>query len=275
MDMLLVAIVAMVLFVVARSFMQYEQDNLKENQSNSDKSSEVSQDKIQKDSVVENKQKSTIDASDVNNMQLEVGLVIALMARIAKSDGHVSMLEQELINFCFKDFSEPFENPEQIQEILKKIFNDEQNKDDGIDKLALQFYSINKHSYTKRMKVLQHLVNLAYVDRVLSSSEEKMLKEISDLFKINKEDFEHTIKTFHDFYLKNLDVLDIKEAYSILESNENNTMEEIKTMYRAMVKKYHPDLLHSRGFEDDYVQDCTRKLQQINQAYDCIKKHRK
>ena len=277
MDILLLAIIALVVFVVARSFTQYE----KTNQSSQNQSSTSEQSQTAQNSQAEQgakMQRKPEPQEDPQTMQIEVGIVIALMARLSKADGKICMLEEELVQFCFKDFSQPFENPAQIETILRQIFEDERHsEEDNLDDLATQFYQLNRYAYTKRVKVLQHLVNLAFIDKVLSSSEEAILEKVATLFKISKDDFEQLLGSFSKYYSKhsNDEISDINLAYELLDSKPSDTIDQVKAKYRALVKKYHPDLLHSKGFEDDYVQDCTRKLQNINTAFELIKAHRK
>lgn len=55
----------------------------------------------------------------------------------------------------------------------------------------------------------------------------------------------------------------ITDPYAVLGVSKNATSEEIKKAYRAMAKKYHPDL-----HPDD--PKATEKMNEINQAYDMI-----
>ncbi len=56
------------------------------------------------------------------------------------------------------------------------------------------------------------------------------------------------------------------DPYKVLEISPNATQEEIKTAYRNLVKKYHPD-----KYADNPLGDLAEeKMQQINQAYDML-----
>ena len=55
----------------------------------------------------------------------EAGLLIALMAKVAKADGNVCELEAELLSNIFTDISLVFENDKEIRNELKKIYNKE------------------------------------------------------------------------------------------------------------------------------------------------------
>ena len=62
-----------------------------------------------------------------------------------------------------------------------------------------------------------------------------------------------------------------KDPYEVLGVSQNATFNEIKKKYRELVKKYHPDILMGQGADDKIVQDGTRKLQEINAAYEKLK----
>ena len=55
-----------------------------------------------------------------------------------------------------------------------------------------------------------------------------------------------------------------KDPYSVLGVSRSATDEEVKTAYRQLAKKYHPDL-HP---EDP---SCAQKMNEINAAYDAIR----
>ena len=59
-------------------------------------------------------------------------------------------------------------------------------------------------------------------------------------------------------------------AYDILGCTPSDSDETVKYQYRRLVKRYHPDLVSS----EQSVEDAKQKIQQINNAYDTVKKLR-
>jgi DnaJ-class molecular chaperone len=70
-------------------------------------------------------------------------------------------------------------------------------------------------------------------------------------------------------YLK--EVTTVKDPYSILGVGRDATDEEVKSAYRELARKYHPD----NYSEDNPLKDlASEKMQEINAAYDEIQKER-
>ena len=61
------------------------------------------------------------------------------------------------------------------------------------------------------------------------------------------------------------------DPYGVLGVSKNASFDEIKKKYRELVKKYHPDILMGKGADDEIVQEGTKKLQEINKAYEILK----
>jgi DnaJ like chaperone protein len=66
----------------------------------------------------------------------------------------------------------------------------------------------------------------------------------------------------------------IQEAYKLLELAQDASNDDVKKAYRAKVRQFHPDIIKSQGASEEYLKEATIKVQEINAAYEMIKKSR-
>ncbi len=214
---------------------------------------------------------------DGNLMNHEAGLLVALMAKVAKADGSVCELEAQMLKHTFSDISRHFENAEEVREKLKDIYKKEKESFDNTIDLCEKLYKITKNDYQKRLKIIEYLLNLAFIDKEFSQTELMITEDISNALKIKRVDFENLVNTFENFYReqKNSQAISIEKAYEILESKSSDDDASLKKNYRILVKKHHPDIVSGQGASQSIIDEATRKLQEINEAYELIKKERK
>ncbi len=206
----------------------------------------------------------------------EAGLLIALMAKVSKADGKVCELEAELLKHTFNDISSHFENSSQIREKLKDIYNKEKESFDNTIVICEKLLKITKSDYVKRLKIMEYLINLAFIDKDFSKTEFMITEDISNALKIKRADFEKIINAFEMFYKNQADnkAVTLEDAYETLGVNSSDDMSAIKKKYRVLVKKHHPDIVTGQGASKSIIEEATKKLQEVNEAYELIKKNK-
>lgn len=206
----------------------------------------------------------------------EAGLLIALMAKVAKADGVVSELEAELIKHTLDDISRVFENNTQIREQLKQIYKDEKDDFSNTLIIAQKYQNLTKFSYEKRLGLMEYLLNLAFIDGDYSEHERMITEDIAKALHVKPNDLAQMVSRFNDYYTKkqSQSKMNLKEAYSILGANESDDFALIKKKYRNLVKQNHPDILMGQGKSQDIINQATAKLQKINEAYEMIKEQK-
>ena len=206
----------------------------------------------------------------------EAGLLVALMAKVAKADGKVSELEAELLGLTFTDISQAFEESEKIREALKVIYKKELESFDNTIIVSKKYFKLTKNEYSKRLKLMEYLLNLAFIDGEFSQTEMMITEDIASSLEIKRADFERLISQFEQFYTarQTQKKLTLQKAYEILGASLEDDFEVIKKKYRTLVKEYHPDILMGQGKEQSIIDQATTKLQEINEAYEMIKKEK-
>ena len=204
----------------------------------------------------------------------ELGLFVALCAKVAKADGRVDALEAELISNMLDDISSVFPEPAKTKEILKEIFNEEKNRTDNIEHLAHALSHATKRSKAMQQQFMQFLIQLAFADGEVSKSEEKILALIAETMQFNPQAYHAIFDQFEQMMQKMHPQNTLEDAYKLLGVSPDDDMATIKKAYRKLVREYHPDIIKSQGKSEAYIKEATQKTQEINQAYEMIKKAR-
>ncbi|RUM64878.1 MAG: molecular chaperone DjlA [Sulfurimonas sp.] len=204
--------------------------------------------------------------------QSELGLFVALTAKVAKADGRVDELEAELIGNMFNDISKIFPDPEHAKTLLKAIFQHEKELAFNLEQKAQELYRALKGDARKTHDMLGFWMNLAFVDGELSHNEEQMLRSLSKLLHVDETRFQSMLEQFKSVYKNTRVQSSIDDAYALLGMSRENSMDEIKKAYRKLVRQYHPDIIKAQGADEVYMKEATEKVQAINAAYEQIKK---
>lgn len=205
----------------------------------------------------------------------DLGLFVALVAKVAKADGKVDALEAQLIGIMFDDISAVFPEPAKTKGILKEIFSQEKDRFDNLEEIAHTLGQAIKRDRSKQQQFMGFLIQLAFVDGEVSEGEDEVLVTIAEAFEFDPNAY-HAIFDQFEKMIKNVHPqANIGDAYKLLGVNESDDMSVIKKAYRKLIREYHPDIIKSQGKDEAYMQESTLKTQEINQAYEMIKNHKK
>ena len=204
--------------------------------------------------------------------------IIALMAKIAKSDGQISRLEIEFMSDTIKSIAHAMLQaglPKPIVESTKKKLFDLANqakKDNNPTSYYCQ--SLKQAGIEVRRGALLQMISFASLDG-LSDKTSELIFEIGGLFEFTDEEIKLFIEqvrggtaggysnTFQD-----------TDPYEVLGCQESDEFSTIKKAYRKLVKQNHPDFMHGQGMENKDIQQATEKMQDINAAYEEIKRRK-
>jgi DnaJ like chaperone protein len=205
----------------------------------------------------------------------ELGLFVALVAKVAKADGRVQELEAQLIGIMFDDISKIFDEKEKTRAIMKEIFNEEKQKDGDTKEIAQALNKLLGRAVFKRKQFVAFLIQLAFIDDGISPEEDKVLRDIMQELNITPEVYDEIVNKFKNMMKNKQQTMTPKEAYEILGVKESDDMNTIKKAYRKLIREYHPDIISSQNKDETYMEEATAKTQEINQAYQVIKDEKK
>ncbi len=204
----------------------------------------------------------------------ELGLFVALVAKVAKADGKVDALEAQLIGIMFDDISAVFPEPIKTKDILKQIFNEEKNRSDNIEEVARSLAQVIRRNKAQQQQFIGFLIQLAFVDGEVSKSEEEILQIIAETLEFDPNAYHAIFDQFEKMMQNVQPKTTINDAYKVLGVTAEDDIKVIKKAYRKLVREYHPDIIASQGKSEQYMQEATQKTQEINQAYEMIKEAR-
>ncbi len=205
----------------------------------------------------------------------ELGLFIALVAKVAKADGVVQTLEAQLIGMMFDDIAKVFPDKEKTKAILKEIFNEAKQRSDDTQAIAQSLNTLLGRSRLKRKQFVEFLIQLAFVDNGISADEDRVLREIVQELNITPDEYRAMVERFETMLKKKKQGMSLEEACRILGVNEGDDLNVIKKVYRKRIREYHPDIIKSQDKDAAYIEEATAKTQEINQAYEVIKEAKK
>jgi DnaJ like chaperone protein len=205
----------------------------------------------------------------------DLGLFVALVAKVAKADGRVDALEAELVSMMFDDISKIFPEPTKTRQILKDIFNTEKQRSDNTEQIAHAFAHSLKRKKAQQIQFMGFLIQLAFADGEVSPSEEKILQIIAEALEFDPKIYHEIFDRFESMMQNVQPKASLEDAYRLLGVSASDDMNMIKNVYRKLVRKYHPDIIMSQDKGEAYMEEATAKTQELNQAYEMIKSARK
>ena len=182
--------------------------------------------------------------------------LLVLSAAVMKADGSVKKSELDYVKrFFLSNFGQ--ERAEKYILMLREIL-----------KQDIQIYDVSQQvgrfmDYSSKLQLLHYLFGIASADGTTHDNEVDVISVISKYMGISSSDFQS---------IKAMFVQQVDSAYKILGIDANATDDEVKKAYREMAKKYHPDKVAYLG--DDVRKSAEQKLQEVNEAYDKIRKQR-
>lgn len=182
--------------------------------------------------------------------------LLVLSAAVMKADGSVKKSELDYVkSFFLRNFGQ--ERAEKYILMLREIL-----------KQDIQVYEVSQQvgrfmEYSSKLQLLHYLFGIASADGTTHENEVDVISVISKYMGISSSDFQS---------IKAMFVQQVDGAYKILGIDANATDDEVKKAYREMAKKYHPDKVAYLG--EDVRKSAEQKLQEVNEAYEKIRKQR-
>ena len=202
--------------------------------------------------------------------------MLVLSSYIIRADGKIMHSEMEYVrNFLRTNFGEAA--AQQGNEILLKLFEEAKKMDasspfafkNEIRKVCIQVAA--NLTYSERLQLMNFLIIIVKIDGHIAPEELTALYEVGTYMRIQRSDVESLLNLDSDRNM-NINNYSLEEAYKVLGVSPEATDEEVKTAYRKLALKHHPDRVATLG--DDVKKAAEKKFQEINNAKEMVYKAR-
>ncbi|MBL6778414.1 MAG: TerB family tellurite resistance protein [Paracoccaceae bacterium] len=181
--------------------------------------------------------------------------VIALSAKMAKADGQVTRDEVSA-------FREVFHIPENALEQAARVFNLARQDVSGFELYARNIARMFGAGDRVLHDLLEGLFHIAAADGKYHPNENAFLEEVAHEFGLNAREF----RAIRARYV----VDQPPDPYEVLGVTPDQSLDEIKRVWRKLVRESHPDQMIARGVPAEAVKLAEKRLIWLNEAFDSI-----
>ena len=181
--------------------------------------------------------------------------VIALGAKMAKADGHVTRDEVTA-------FKEVFHIPAEEEANAARLFNLARTDIAGFEEYAERIKAMYDDDDPTLTDLMEGLFHIAMADGIYHPGENAFLAQVATIFGFDERQFLRIRAQF---------VPDAeRDPFDVLGVDPNAPMEDVRSAWRALVRESHPDRLRARGVPDEAVKLAEKRLIAVNRAWEQI-----
>lgn len=181
--------------------------------------------------------------------------VIALGAKMAKADGHVTRDEVTA-------FREVFQIAEDDMAGAAKVFNLARQDVAGFDDYAKRIASMFSDDQHMLGDLMEGLFHIAMADGQYHPNEDAFLDDVAHIFGMSDAEF-HALKAR---FVPDTSPL----PHVILGIAPDASVAEARAAWRALVRANHPDALVARGLPEEAIRMAEKRMIDINRAWETL-----
>lgn len=187
--------------------------------------------------------------------------LFSILGKLAKADGRVSREEGQAV----VSFLDRMKVSGSERQFAIRVFNEAKNSRFTVEELARQYVQIAAGQHDLHASLVDMLFQIALADNEFHPAEEAMIRTVASILSIPS----HELDAIRARY-----VADTKQAYAVLGLSAEASDDEVKSTYRRLVQEYHPDRIVSQGMPEEFVEYATTRFQEIQAAWDAIRRER-
>ena len=194
----------------------------------------------------------------------------AMMAKLAKADGHVDESEIAAAEQAFERLGLTPGN----REICIRAFRAAKADYHTVFDYAESFADVVR-GVVMRELMYDILWDVACADGEVSAGERRILEMIVTQLRVRPSLFaEQCRRRLNSRQSSRRSYSYEPSPYDILGCDSSATNDELRRAYRAQAKKHHPDLLRAQGLPEEMITRATEQMARINNAWEEIKRAR-
>jgi len=200
-------------------------------------------------------------------------ILFTALGYLAKVDGRVCPQEIEFVTNLMDEMKLAPERRRQAEDLFQL---GKQKSGVDLDNLMIGLRN-NCNANPEVLNVfVMSLIQLAYSDKDFSNREKSSIKKIAAQLNLNQIDIDSIEAAVRIQFQPTNSSLDLQEAYKVIGISPTTTTsnDEIKKVYRSLMKLYHPDTFKSKNLSEDMLQLFEKRTQGFTLAYERIRKVR-
>jgi DnaJ like chaperone protein len=210
---------------------------------------------------------SEYEKSQTETHNTFVFLLVNILVKIAQIDGTVTRDEVKTIRHFFQ-FNLHYSQSQLywVKELIKEALVSTVS----IESLLQEFKQ--NFDYEPRLILLELIYQVLYSNEKVSDAELEQVRNIGSFLGISAYDQRSTEAKYRAGYRPGTPAgaIDEEKYYAILGLSPGADFTEIKTAYRKLSMKYHPDKVGHLG--DEFKEVAEEKMKEINNAYEYLKR---
>ena len=183
--------------------------------------------------------------------------VIALGAKMAKADGQVTRNEVAAFREVFTISAEDEQNAARVFDLARTDVA-------GFDSYARKIAQMFDDRHDTLFDLMEGLFHIAVADGDYHEAEDQFLTIVAGIFGMTDSEF----RTLRARYIPDAD----PDPYFVLGASPDMTLDEVRALWRTLVKETHPDQMAARGVPEEAIRMAEKRLVLINKAWEEISK---